>query len=213
MGIWAAVKYALNSTLGTTGFKSLDKLIEDRVNEIKNQRQASLTGSGVTLFSKDAQSRVSWELSYPIVLAKFIAPIDGIYALTLDASFYYSIWKSGDVSPSLSYDGTNYQHNGRYDPYYVYDKSSVGTVMTAMERVTYGTTNSKGYTLTYTLDQSKDYALFTGAQLIAKDVSKNSPKYFRCKAGEPVVLIGVSLGSTGSTTISIPSVTVTYQPR
>ena len=27
MGIWAGIKYALNSTLGTSGFKSLDKLI------------------------------------------------------------------------------------------------------------------------------------------------------------------------------------------
>lgn len=213
MGIWGAVKNALNSTVGTTGFKSLDKLIEDGANEIKNQRLASLTGSGVTLFSANAQSGVSWTLDYPIVLAKFIAPIDGIYALTLGAAFSRSIWKSGDVSPSLSYDGTIYQHNGRYDPYYVYDKSSVGTVMTDMERVTYGTTNKNGYTLTYTLDKSSDTALFTGAQLIAKNISKNSPKYFRCKAGEPVVLIGVSLGTTGSTTVSIPSVTVTYQPR
>lgn len=29
MGIWAGIKYALNSTLGTTGFKSLDKLISE----------------------------------------------------------------------------------------------------------------------------------------------------------------------------------------
>lgn len=31
MGIWAGIKYALNSTLGTDGFKSLDKLIEEKI--------------------------------------------------------------------------------------------------------------------------------------------------------------------------------------
>lgn len=33
MGIWAEIKYALNSTLGTSGFKSLDKLISDKISE------------------------------------------------------------------------------------------------------------------------------------------------------------------------------------
>lgn len=33
MGIWAGIKYALNSTLGTSGFKSLDKLIIETVKE------------------------------------------------------------------------------------------------------------------------------------------------------------------------------------
>lgn len=34
MGIWAGIKYALNSTLGTTGFKSLDTLITESKNAI-----------------------------------------------------------------------------------------------------------------------------------------------------------------------------------
>lgn len=34
MGIWAEVKKALNSTLGTTGFKSLDTLITESKNAI-----------------------------------------------------------------------------------------------------------------------------------------------------------------------------------
>lgn len=36
MGIWSAVKYALNSTLGTSGFKSLDKLISDKISSAQN---------------------------------------------------------------------------------------------------------------------------------------------------------------------------------
>ncbi len=31
MGFWAGIKYALNSTLGTAGFKPLDKLIVDNI--------------------------------------------------------------------------------------------------------------------------------------------------------------------------------------
>ena len=31
MGIWAGIKYALNSTVGTDSFKSLDKLIEEKI--------------------------------------------------------------------------------------------------------------------------------------------------------------------------------------
>lgn len=40
MGIWAGIKYALNSTLGTTGFKSLDEMIKD---VIANNQDVELT--------------------------------------------------------------------------------------------------------------------------------------------------------------------------
>lgn len=32
MGIWSEIKHALNSTLGTSEFKSLDKIVEEKVN-------------------------------------------------------------------------------------------------------------------------------------------------------------------------------------
>lgn len=37
MGAWAAIKYALNSTVGTSGFKSLDKLIDDKLSTLKSK--------------------------------------------------------------------------------------------------------------------------------------------------------------------------------
>lgn len=37
MGIWAGIKYALNSTLGTSNFKPLDQLIDDKINSVSEK--------------------------------------------------------------------------------------------------------------------------------------------------------------------------------
>lgn len=39
MGIWSAVKYALNSTLGTSGFKPLDQLLTDNIGKASQYKQ------------------------------------------------------------------------------------------------------------------------------------------------------------------------------
>lgn len=37
MGIWAGIKYALNSTLGASNFKPLDQLINDKINSVSEK--------------------------------------------------------------------------------------------------------------------------------------------------------------------------------
>lgn len=49
MGIWAGIKYALNSTLGTSGFKSLDKLIKDvMVNNYVTEEKTQTATTGTS---------------------------------------------------------------------------------------------------------------------------------------------------------------------
>ena len=63
MGIWAGIKYALNSTLGTSNFKPLDQLINDKINSVSEktfyletleattyQWSKTITGRGRILF-------------------------------------------------------------------------------------------------------------------------------------------------------------------
>lgn len=78
MGIWAGIKYALNSTLGTSGFKSLDKLIEDvMVNNYITEEKTSQTtiSSEITAYST------------PQLVASFKIPSDGINMGSLTVSF------------------------------------------------------------------------------------------------------------------------------
>lgn len=51
MGIWSAVKSALNSTMGTTGFMSLDKLISDKI----ASAQTAITANGGVKCVKNVQ--------------------------------------------------------------------------------------------------------------------------------------------------------------
>lgn len=48
MGIWAAVKYALNSTLGTSGFLSLDKMIQAHGTQTFTEDGTFTVPAGVT---------------------------------------------------------------------------------------------------------------------------------------------------------------------
>lgn len=45
MGLWSGIKYALNSRLGTSTFKSLDKLIDDVQTEVAKSDTASASGT------------------------------------------------------------------------------------------------------------------------------------------------------------------------
>ena len=48
MGIWAAVKYALNSTLGTSSFLSLDKMIQAHGTQTFTEDGTFTVPAGVT---------------------------------------------------------------------------------------------------------------------------------------------------------------------
>ena len=56
MGIWAAIKYALNSTLGTTSFSPIDEIIKDGNTALANRVSTtdshvqSLRGGGTKVY-------------------------------------------------------------------------------------------------------------------------------------------------------------------
>lgn len=218
MGIWAAVKYALNSTLGTTGFKSLDKLIEDRVNEIKNQRLASLTGTGTTVYSGSITAG-TYSDRY-ICIAKFVAPVSGVYKVTVTAdkqsySVPIDVRKIVSAVASYCYNATNtsYSYVGAraIDQNLSYDSSSVNSVSYVSETDT-STVNwseyiaDKGGTL-FNLMPSIGTVYTSKSEAVTKTFS------MYCTAGEQVQLVEYCSGSTSSKPCYIHSAKVTYQGR
>ncbi len=49
MGIWAAIKYAMNSTLGTGNFSPLDKIIKDGLSDV-DTNVIRLRGGGTNVY-------------------------------------------------------------------------------------------------------------------------------------------------------------------
>lgn len=101
MGFWTGIKYALNSTLGTSNFKSLDKIIEEKLSTITNklntlssdtEKVRTATGTTATLAST---SREYGGSSTGTILYMEIAPITGMYTLQFsvgqDATTVYKV--------------------------------------------------------------------------------------------------------------------------
>lgn len=214
MGLWSGIKYALNSTLGTGGFKPLDTLLTDwlstnvgtrvttssltgtlmqRINYIASQRAASLTGTGVTIYSGSTTSTTITR-TYFKVIAKFIAPLDGIYRVTYPGANSGGKTSVGKLSREVCQWSPNSLFLVTGNEYYAYNLYSV---------------NSNYTTGTY--DPS-----LPRAELITLEYSQKSGSFY-CKAGEPVVLAIVNLAESNYTTPSITTtagtVTVTYQSK
>lgn len=89
MGIWSGIKYALNSTLGTTGFKSLDKLIKDvMINNYVTEEKTSPTTIGSEIMA----------YTTPKLVASFKIPSDAINMGSLTVYFPFTVY-------SASYNG------------------------------------------------------------------------------------------------------------
>ena len=66
MGIWAGIKYALNSTLGTSGFKSLDKLIKDvMVNNYVTEEKTQTAKTGTSDIVAKTQPKLVISITVP----------------------------------------------------------------------------------------------------------------------------------------------------
>lgn len=73
MGIWAGIKYALNSTLGTSDFISLDKLINSKV-----KRYTASTDTISTKTYTGTTSNLKPQVIRNTLLASFYLPYDGV---------------------------------------------------------------------------------------------------------------------------------------
>lgn len=93
MGIWAGIKYALNSTVGTDSFKSLDKLIEEKIATSQKRKLRKIeiaitktknlykhTGSGVLRSFRVYVGRESFRVDNPKL------KVDDIAIVKYDAS-------------------------------------------------------------------------------------------------------------------------------
>ena len=72
MGIWAGIKYALNSTLGTSEFMSLDRLINSKIKRYT---------TGTAVLETKTYTGSTFQLSAPniknVLIASFYLPYDG----------------------------------------------------------------------------------------------------------------------------------------
>lgn len=255
MAIWAEIKRALNSTLGTASFKSLDTLITGAITTAQNsittaitnaqnnvntnsnniktltatnntanatgilsqklsyiitQRQASLTGSGTVVYSGNITTAAT---GYKCVcIAKFIAPVDGIYnvALTANAQTHSSpirVYKVVDAFHSYM-DGSTLKtieisQSGAYQNSSVNTESHCGSFNGA---------NS------VTWDNSNKIKMVTTMPCLGvlvtnnKNVSAKTLSMY-CHAGEPVQLIECALDAGVNPSLYIHSISVTYQGR
>lgn len=101
MSIWKEVKIALNSTLGTSSFLPLNKMIENAKTTLSNKidknqsniisnfekGNVSTTGSGLVLKSNTIkESKIG---NYDYMIEKFIPPVSGLYKV--DITINYSV--------------------------------------------------------------------------------------------------------------------------
>lgn len=258
MAIWAEIKKALNSTLGTNNFKSLDtiisnaqvvlstsiKAIDDNtlinntanktgilsqknsyiismlensgygLNALKNILgdgvKPSLTGTGTTVFS--STNKVSSSANYKCI-AKFIAPVSGIYnvALTAEAQTnVYNIDIKKVTSELMSYSyfssGDNiYCYTRRIEQEMSYEASTVGGTSYVIGTTTWNTVLDDGGSKYFDCIQS------LGGIKTSKTEEVNENLKMYCKAGEPVQI--VMYQSSSSRSAYINSIVVTYEKR
>lgn len=96
MGIWAAVKYALNSTVGTSGFQSLDKMLEQN----KNMVSGYINETGTRYVP-------SWNTPYFLIGST----IDGVEdtSITTDTTYTWEAKYAGEIM--VAYYGSSRSNN------------------------------------------------------------------------------------------------------
>lgn len=210
MGIWAGIKYALNSTLGTSGFKSLDKLIEDKINVAvaKFEPRVSEEGTKKVVYSGDFKAPTEQQYtSNCTVLAKFIAPVTGIYKVQLTQSstgYIYGIYKTmPNAQPLMVYQGSSSSIDvgnsvyGNINVAELYDKVSIGSQyrINLVQYARGSDSNSNLYRIWYENYEgdSRYYTQFGGGLIPVHRYQEESTKVqtnkFLCQQGEPVILI------------------------
>ena len=198
-----------NNTASSTG------VLSQKLSYLISQREASLTGTGVTVYTGSITT-YTYSDRY-ICIAKFVAPVTGVYKVTLTAnaqsySVPIDVRKIVSAVASYCYNATNtsYSYVGAraIDQNLSYDSSSVNSVSYVSKTDT-STVNWSAYIV----DRGSDlFSLMPSIGVIRTSTSEAVTKTFSmyCTAGEQVQLVEYY---SGSKTCYIHSVSVTYQGR
>lgn len=207
---WDEVKKALNSTVGTSEAKSLDEIIEDKINVAVTTFKPKVSETGTKKVVYSGNFKAPTEQQYTsncTVLAKFIAPVTGIYKVQLTQSstgYIYGIYKTmPNAQPLMVYQGSDSDiavSNSVYGNINVaelYDKVSIGSQY-RINLVQYQRASDKNSNLlsiwyeNYEGD-SRYYTQFGGGLIPVHRYQEASTRVqtnkFLCQQGEPVILI------------------------
>lgn len=189
----------INNKIGT----SIDnKNIFEKLDSIGYH--VSLTGIGATVYEKSSSDLINYSYA---TIAKFIAPIDGIYKFKAEIknvsglTVTVTIGKPQEFSIAVdtSKDSITYVSSIAYsgsivgNAYYLTQISSTGSLSSA---------GSKAQLLRNSTIIYNEY--------MSSETTKNANVNFYCKAGEQVILWG---GTGSSTQIQFSNVQITYQPK
>ena len=198
-----------NNSASSTG------VLSQKLSYLISQRQASQTGTGTTIFTTSITSP-TYSDRY-ICIAKFVAPVSGIYKVTVTAnaqgySSNIDVKKIITATASYCYNATNTNYSyvgGRtIDQNASYDASSVNCVSYVSK-----TDSSSLAWSDYISDRGSTlFSLMPSIGTIQTSTSAAVSKTFSmyCTAGEQVQLVEYC---SGSRSYYIHSVNVTYQGR
>lgn len=198
-----------NNSASSTG------VLSQKLSYLISQRQASQTGTGTTIFTTSITSP-TYSDRY-ICIAKFVAPVSGIYKVTVTAnaqgySSNIDVKKIITATASYCYNATNTNYSyvgGRtIDQNASYDASSVNSVSYVSK-----TDSSSLAWSDYISDRGSTlFSLMPSIGTIQTSTSAAVSKTFSmyCTAGEQVQLVEYC---SGSRSYYIHSVNVTYQGR
>ena len=198
-----------NNSASSTG------VLSQKLSYLISQRQASQTGTGTTIFTTSITSP-TYSDRY-ICIAKFVAPVSGIYKVTVTAnaqgySSNIDVKKIITATASYCYNATNTNYSyvgGRtIDQNASYDASSVNSVSYVSK-----TDSSSLAWSDYITDRGSTlFSLMPSIGTIQTSTSAAVSKTFSmyCTAGEQVQLVEYC---SGSRSYYIHSVNVTYQGR
>ena len=198
-----------NNSASSTG------VLSQKLSYLISQRQASQTGTGTTIFTTSITSP-TYSDRY-ICIAKFVAPVSGIYKVTVTAnaqgySSNIDVKKIITATASYCYNATNTNYSyvgGRtIDQTASYDDSSVNSVSYVSK-----TDSSSLAWSDYISDRGSTlFSLMPSIGTIQTSTSAAVSKTFSmyCTAGEQVQLVEYC---SGSRSYYIHSVNVTYQGR
>ena len=198
-----------NNSASSTG------VLSQKLSYLISQRQASQTGTGTTIFTTSITAP-TYSDRY-ICIAKFVAPVSGIYKVTVTAnaqgySSNIDVKKIITATASYCYNATNTNYSyvgGRtIDQNASYDASSVNSVSYVSK-----TDSSSLAWSDYIADRGSTlFSLMPSLGTIQTSTSAAVSKTFSmyCMAGEQVQLVEYC---SGSRSYYIHSVNVTYQGR
>ena len=170
-------------TVLNSNFDTIDSLLD----EITGER-VSLTGMGNTIFqSSGTIAKTGLTAGDLVYLAKFIAPCDGIFRVSL-TGYYPAGFASVHLisEETLLIEAANWAGYDWGSAGYFYNFAVVGNVKSC-SHVIYGSR--------YIIDLENEDDTYTA------DIY--------CKAGQPYVIVAQSYGET-STSVTVSNVTVTY---